>query len=449
MPPRAAQCTELTVPLDYSRPGGRTIELSVLKVPAERKNRRVGALVVNPGGPGGSSLDYATGGSSYWGHAIRGSFDIVGFDPRGVGESTPLTCVGDDQLDDLLETDPSPDTADEVRQDHALWKAFFAGCMQRDAELATHVGTQEAARDLDILRAALGEPRLTYFGASYGTFLGGIYADLFPANVGRLVLDGAVDPSVPTLEANLVQAKGFETALRAYVAACVDEGDCFLGDSVEAGVERVQQFLSDLDQRPIAGSATRPLTEGLGLYGLITPLYNRDYWRILDAALEAGLRGQGAPLLALAEAYTSRGPDGYTDNAFQMLPVVNCLDSSKPVPERRITKALPRFEREAPTFARFFTADLGVCGDWSFSSGRQGADLTAKGSAPILVVGTTRDPATPLEWAEGLASQLANARLLTRDGDGHTAYNSGNDCIDDTIERYLVSGKVPKDNTAC
>jgi pimeloyl-ACP methyl ester carboxylesterase len=446
---RDFECAELTVPLDYDNPDGRTIELSVLRAPSTKPDQRLGSLVVNPGGPGGSGIEYAARGSSYWGKELRAAFDIVGVDPRGVGESSPLSCVTDGQLDDLLASDPDPDTPAEVQADHTLMKSFFDGCMRGDAALATHVGTVEAAKDLDILRAALGEPKLTYFGASYGTFLGGTYADLFPQNVGRLVLDGAIDPSTSSVDMSLVQAEGFETALRAYVEACVAEGDCYLGDSVDAGIERIQQFLAELDDQPLPGAGDRELTEGLGLYGIIVPLYNRDYWPILDVALEAGLRGSGKELLSLADAYTSRGPDGYTDNAFQMLPVVNCLDYSDAISDAEIEALIPRFEKASPTFGRIFAADLGACADWSHSSGRDGATLNAKGSAPILVVGTTRDPATPLRWAEGLAGQLDNAVLVKRDGDGHTAYHAGNTCVDETIEAYLVSGVVPKDTVSC
>jgi pimeloyl-ACP methyl ester carboxylesterase len=443
------RCAQLTVPLDYAKPRGASIRLSVVKVPSTHKKQRIGYLVVNPGGPGGSGIDYATGGSSYRGEELRSAFDIVGFDPRGVGESTPLRCVTDGQLDTLIASDPDPDSSGEVQADHARWKSFFSGCMQRNAALATHMSTAEAAKDMDILRSALGEGRLTYFGASYGTFLGGTYADLFPQRVGRMVLDGAIDASASSVEMNLVQAEGFQKALQAYVERCIGKGGCYLGDTVDAAIGRIDEFLADLDAKPIAGSEGRVLTEGLGLYGLITPLYNRTYWRILDSALAAGLRGAGAQLLALADRYASRGPYGYTKNALQVLPVVNCLDYDDTLTDAQVAALVPRFERASPTFGRIFTADLGVCGDWSYQSGRHGARLTAKGSAPIVVVGTTRDPATPLRWAEGLVKQLDNAVLVKRDGDGHTGYHAGNKCVDSVVEKYLVSGVVPKDPTSC
>ena len=250
----SAQCADLTVPLDYAKPKGRAITISVIKVPARNEKRRIGSMVVNPGGPGGSGIDYATRGTSTWGVALLRAFDLVGFDPRGVGESSPVECRSDEQIDAYVSGDPDPDDAAERRRYDRLNRQFFAGCMAKDAALATHLSTVDAAKDMDVLRYALGEPRLIYFGASYGTFLGGTYADLFPHHVGRLVLDGAIDPSKSSTEMSLVQAGGFETALRAYVEHCVDEGSCYLGDSVDAGTQRIRQFLDELDASPIQGS---------------------------------------------------------------------------------------------------------------------------------------------------------------------------------------------------
>ncbi|QLQ11541.1 MAG: alpha/beta fold hydrolase [Nocardioidaceae bacterium] len=440
------ECASVDVPLDYADPTGRTITLQLLKAAASSK--KVGSLVVNPGGPGGSGIEYAMGGKAYWGKPLRDHFDIVGFDPRGVASSDPLTCVNDAQLDRILASDPTPDTPAEVAADRLLSRQFFAGCMRRDAELATHMSTEEAARDMDVIRSVLGEGRMTYFGASYGTFLGGMYADLFPQRVGRMVLDGAIDPSQSTVDSSLTQARGFEVALRAYLADCVAKGDCYLGDTVEAGAARVQEFFSELDAEPLV-VGDRELTEGLGLYGVITPLYNQDYWEILDAALGAALEGHGLQLLALADAYTRRGLDGFLGNAFQVLPVVNCTDYNEPISTVRARKLEPRFLEASPTFGRMFVSDLTSCSTWTFQSGRRGAELRALGAAPILVVGTTRDPATPLEWAEALAADLESGVLLTRDGDGHTGYNAGNACTDQAIESYLVEGKVPADDTRC
>lgn len=442
------ECTKLTVPLDYGQPAGRTIQLSVIRAPAKKQDARVGSLVVNPGGPGGSGVDYAAQGRLSWGDAILDHFDVVGFDPRGVGSSEPLECVSGDQMDAMLAADPDPDTPAERATFDTLSKDFFAGCMAHDAELAAHMSTEEVARDLDILRAALGDERLSYFGASYGTYIGATYAGLFPTRVGRFVLDGAIDPAMDGIQMSLTQAQGFETALRSYVGACVKRSKCFLGSTVDDGVARIQQFIQSLDAHPIKGDGKRQVTEGLAIYGIITPLYSRDYWRLLDLALTSAFGGDGAALLTLADAYASRGPDGYTSNALQVLNVVNCLDHSDYVPADQIPEETAAFEAASPTFGRFFAAGLSTCGDWSVQTGKKADPIAAPGAAPILVLGTTRDPATPLDWAKALASQLGSGVLVTRDGDGHTAYNTGNKCIDGIVEGYLVSGDVPKP-TSC
>lgn len=445
---RFYECATMVVPLSYDDPAGRTIEVALLRDPASDQEARLGSLVVNPGGPGGSGIDYAASGGSVWGRDLREVFDIVGFDPRGVGQSTPLTCVEDAELDALIAGDPDPDDRAELREARDRYRSFFEGCMETDAELARNVGTLEVARDLDVLRSVLGEGALTYFGASYGTFIGATYADLFPERVGRMVLDGAVDPAVSSVDAAVVQAEGFEVALEAYVGNCVEEGDCFLGDTIEEGVATIGDFLAGLDSDPLP-VGQRELTQGLAFYGLIAPLYNRDFWSLLDQALEAGLRGQGVILVALADAYASRGPDGYISNAFTMLPVVNCSDNDEASTRRERREAERRVLDASPTFGSIFTGVPDTCQLWSYRSGRTKEALTAQGAAPILVTGTTRDPATPLAWAEGLAAQLDSGTLLIRDGDGHTAYNSDNDCIDEAIESYLVEGNLPEDGTRC
>lgn len=443
------ECTTLTVPLDYAAPSGRTIEISVIRAAAKKQDDRLGSLVVNPGGPGGSGIDYAAQGRLAWGNPLLDHYDIVGFDPRGVQDSEPLICLTDDRLDAQLASDPTPDTPQERAAMQAFSREFWDGCMANDAELAAHMSTEEVARDMDILREALGDTRLTYFGASYGTFIGATYAELFPTRVGRFLLDGAIDPSLSAVDLSLEQAAGFEVALRAYVGACVARNDCFLGRTVDEGVERIQQFIEDLDQAPLDGGDGRELTQGLAIYGIITPLYAQEYWRLLDISLQSAFGGSGEALMLLADAYASRGPEGYTDNSMQVLPVVNCLDHSETVPEEELPAYEERFLEASPTLGSFFSAGLNSCGDWSVDSGKVGRAITAEGAAPIVVLGTTRDPATPFAWAKAMASQLASGVLVVRDGDGHTAYNSDNDCIDDIVEAYLVSGEVPEDGTTC
>ena len=327
---------------------------------------------------------------------------------------------------------------------------FGRGCAALSGDLAAHVTTIEAARDMDVLRAALGESELDYFGASYGTKLGATYADLFPDRVGQLVLDGAVDVSISSRDLNLEQAGGFETALRAYVGSCVEEtDDCFLGDSVDDGLARIKGLLDDVDAQPLETGTDRPLEVGNAFYGVILPLYNRDYWPILDQALEAGFAGDGSVLLQLSDAYHSRGRNGFTDNSSEANHAINCLDDPFAIKPREVPANVADFEQASPTFGRVFAWSMTRCGGIQVESSEPARDIRAAGAAPIVVVGTTRDPATPYEWAVKLADQLESGVLISRDGDGHTGYNSGNDCVDEAVEDYLIDGTVPEDGLSC
>jgi pimeloyl-ACP methyl ester carboxylesterase len=294
----------------------------------------------------------------------------------------------------------------------------------------------------------LGDSKLSYFGASYGTFLGATYAELFPERVGRMVLDGALDPSVTSLRLNLVQAKGFETALRAYVGHCVDAGACFLGGSVDAGTQRIRQLLDNVEAKPLPANG-RTLQAGNAVLGIWAPLYSERNWGYLDTALKAAFAGDGGPLMSLSDAYVSRGADGYNDNSLEVLYAVNCLDHDDAIPSSQVGKYVPRFEKASPTFGAIFAFSLSSCAQWPIHTGRVPEEIHAEGAAPIMVVGTTRDPATPLEWAEALADQLDSGVLVRRDGDGHTGYLAGNKCVDSTVESYLVSGKVPDGTVDC
>jgi pimeloyl-ACP methyl ester carboxylesterase len=444
------KCAVLTVPLDYERPDGKTIGLAVLKVPALDPKGRVGALVVNPGGPGGSGVSYAAAGSLQFGTPLSRAFDIVGFDPRGVGQSDPLECIDTQQLDALVAFDPDPDTRAERNEMDRLIRGFGQGCLDHSGQLARHMSTKEAARDMDILRAALGERRLDYLGASYGTFLGATYADLFPEHVGRFVLDGAIDPSLSNEQLSLAQAHGFETALRAYVKDCVDRGDCFLGRTVPDGISRIQAFLAQVEKQPLPTGSSRELTEGLAMLGIWMPLYVKDYWGQLTTGLKQAMDdGRGSVLLSLADLYTSRGPSGFTDNSMEALYAVNCLDHDDYIATSQVPSHFAEFEKASPTFGRAFAFGLSTCSQWPVKSGQHTVALHAAGAPPIVVIGTTRDPATPLAWARALAEELQSGHLITRDGDGHTAFQRGNSCVDDAVENFLIKDVVPKDGLSC
>ena len=448
------ECATLTVPVDYADPGGGTIELELLKVPAADPSARVGSLVVNPGGPGAPGTSYASQAKDVFRDALLDHFDIVGFDPRGTGESAPVDCLPDDQMDAFLEADPVPDDQSEVDDLVDGLDDFWAGCVANTpggaSGIVSHVTTIEAARDMDVLRAALGQAELDYFGASYGTKLGATYADLFPDKVGRLVLDGAVDVSLDSVSLSLGQAEGFERALTAYVDDCVDGGDCFLGDSTEEGLQTIKDVLADVDEGPLPTSDDRELTAGTAFLGVITPLYNRDYWFLLDQGLEEALDGDGSTLQLLADAYASRNPDGsYSDNSTEAIYAINCLDDPFAVTADEVPDYYDEFLDASPTLGEVFAWGLVGCGGIEVKSSEPPRKIKAAGAAPIVVVGTTRDPATPYEWAVSLADQLESGVLVSRDGDGHTGYNAGNDCVNEAVEDYLVDGTVPDDGLQC
>jgi pimeloyl-ACP methyl ester carboxylesterase len=444
------ECATLTVPLDYQHPEGETIELAVLKVPAGDQGARIGSMVVDPGGPGASATSYASDGS--WGKPLSEHYDIVGMDPRGTGRSEPIDCLSDQDMDTYLAGDPDPDTPDEVADFQAESEKFGQGCETKAGNIAAHVSTIEAARDMDVLRSALGEAKLTYFGASYGTELGATYAEFFPDKAGRLVLDGAVDPTLTLQQSIETQAKGFETALRSYVQHCVDGGDCFLGDTVDEGMRQIQTLLSDLDQQPLSTQLEdgQQLTEGLAFYGVGAALYSRDTWTYLDQGLHQALQGDGTVLVLLAWAYAHRNPDGsYADNILEAFPTISCLDDPSFVPFDQVEKYVPELEKASPTFGRTFAWGMTACAGFTNRSTETPRPLHAAGAPPIVVIGTTRDPATPFSEAVALADQLESGVLISRDGDGHTGYASGNDCVDNAVESYLVDGTVPEDGLQC
>jgi pimeloyl-ACP methyl ester carboxylesterase len=448
------QCGRLTVPVNYAKPAGQTLQLALIRLRATDAKDRIGSLVINPGGPGGSGVQYARAAGSVISERVRQHYDVVGFDPRGVAQSDPVQCLTDAQTDTLMASDPTPDDATEAARTVELAKTLAAGCRKRAGELLAHVGTADAAKDMDVLRAALGDSRLYYLGKSYGTFLGATYAQEFPQNVGRMVLDGAIDPSLSSEQVDLGQAKGFEQATRAFVADCVKGRGCPLGNDLDRGMARLRELLGRLDAAPLpTRDPARPLTEGLGSLGVAVAMYDEGYWPTLRAALSQAFGGDGSALLQLSDLYTERDGKGhYTSNQNTVIYAVNCLDrpyrgSSDPVKDAE--RDVKTFAKQAPTWGAFLAWSELPCAYWPVKPATGPQAIHADGSGPIVVVGTTRDPATPYAWAQGLAEQLADGHLLTYEGDGHTAYRRGSRCIDKAVDAYLLRGDVPKDGLRC
>ena len=442
------ECARLLVPVDYTDPGGPTLQLGVNRLPAS--GDRVGSLLVNPGGPGVSGLAYARSAGSIVSKSVRSRYDVVGFDPRGVGASAGLQCLDDRQLDAFLGYDGTPDDPAEEQGLMAVSEQLGAGCEQDDAVLLPHVGTRDAARDMDVLRAALGDRQLTYLGKSYGTYLGATYAELFPTRVGRLVLDGPIDPAASTLEMAELQAIGFQRALEAFIDDCLPRRSCPFDGDRDAAEARVGALFDELDRSPLPGVGKRKLTESLATIGVAVALYDEGSWSFLRQALGQAFRGDGETLMLLADFYADRGPGGrYTTNAIEAMYAVNCVDRPQESDLEKVRADAERAAEAAPLFGAYIVWSNVACGSWPAPAEGEPAPVTAEGSRPILVVGTTRDPATPYEWAQALADELDAGHLLTYVGDGHTAYRRGSECIDEAVDAYLLDGTTPAAGTRC
>lgn len=443
------QCSQVMVPVDWRRPTGATIRLAVKRLPAPGDNR-VGSLLINPGGPGVSGLDFVNNARSAFGTAVRKAFDVVGWDPRGVGQSAPVECLSDSQLDTYLATDATPSDTAEIGVAVEQAQGFGAACEQHSGALLAHVDTLSTVRDMDVLRAVLGDPRLTYYGGSYGTFLGAWYAEEFPWRVGRLVLDGAVDPSLTTDQYAAGQAMGFQRGMRAYVEDCQKQSDCPLRGSVAESFAQLSVLIDNADRHSLLTSdPSRPLTESLMVTGLAMGLYDNRLWPALTKGITEAMSGQGNTLLALADLYNERDAKGQYSQVLSANPAIYCLDH----PERESVQQIAALattlgKRYPPLGATMGWGVLG-CAEWPIPAILKPQRITAPGAAPILVVGTTGDPATPYEWAKSLAGQLSSGRLLTWDGQGHTAYGRGSACVGEVVESYLVGGVVPSRDTTC
>ncbi|WP_238165512.1 alpha/beta hydrolase [Kribbella caucasensis] len=445
---QGSQCATITVPLDYSKPDGETIELRARKVPARDRTGKIGTLFVNPGGPGASGQQYAAAAALVFGGSLLRKFDIVGWDPRGVGESTPVRCLDTEQLDKFVAADGSPDNEAEITALDNETKTLANGCEQRSGKLLPHVSTKDAARDIDVLRGIVGDSELYYFGASYGTYLGATYAELFPKNVGRLVLDGAVDPSKTTQENNIAQAKGFDTALEAFAEDCAQRS-CQLGGTKQEVLAKVDKVLTETDATPLPGNGDREVTQAIAVLGVIFPLYVKEYWPRLEEAVIDALSGNGARLLALADEYTDRIPSGYESNSNEVIYAVNCVDRPDITSVAQAKAEEPKYKAASPRFGAYLLWGSLACANWPAKAKDTPHPIKASGAKPIVVIGTTRDPATPYDWAVGLANQLDSGILISRDGDGHTGYHQGNECVDDAVESFLLRGTTPEDGLKC
>ena len=445
------ECAKLTVPLDYDAPDGGTIELSVIRLKARKQGRRIGSLVLNPGGPGGSGVEFARQAPSLLPAGVRDRFDVVSFDPRGVGESSPVDCLNDAELDALLAVDPSPDSPAEKKALFDASRQQVAKCKQRSGTLLPHPSTVDVARDMDVLREALGDDKLTYLGYSYGTLLGARYAEQFPANIRALVLDGALDPTLSARQTAQAQAVGFDRALDAFFADCVRER-CAFASHGDIGAT-YDRLMADIDRRPLPARqfGERMLGPGEALFGVAAALYSREYgWPVLRTALETAYsRRDGSGILALFDNLVERDENGHFSNSIEAQASVLCLDNVHERDEAAYESDEVAFSRVAPRFGPAIAYGASACAFWPVEPVSRPGEIHAPGAPPIVVVGTTRDPATPYAWSQALARQLPGV-LVTFDGDGHTAYGyQRSECIEDVVDAYLIDLRVPKAGTRC
>lgn len=445
------ECASMKAPLDYAKPSAATdLKLAVARKKATGPGSRLGSLMVNPGGPGASAIDYLQQYAPQPG-PVRARYDMVAMDPRGVDRSEPVECLSNKAMDRYTQTDQTPDSPAEVDKLTTAYRDFAKGCETRSGKVLPHVSTIEAARDMDILRAVLGDKKLTYMGASYGTFLGATYAGLYPTRSGRLVLDGAMNPGLDARTINIDQTAGFNTAFTAFATDCVKRKDCPLGNkSAEDAGRQLSALFKKLDAHPAETGEERKLTESLATTGVIAAMYDQRAWPMLRDYLAQAKTGNGRGLLTLSDSYFERDPNGSYANQMYANPAVNCLDLAPAFTHPdQVRAALPSFRKASPVFGENFAWAALNCAYWPVKASGAAHRIEAKGASPIVVVGTTRDPATPYNWAQALSSQLSSATLLTYEGDGHTAYGRGSDCIDTAINSYLLDGTAPPKNKRC
>ena len=442
------QCATLAVPIDYTNLSTGTFEVALLKYEA-RTSKKLGSLIVNPGGPGGSGVDYAYAAEYIFSPAILDRYDIVGFDPRGVSRSAPIRCLSDKELDVNNNSDTKPDNEAEFQQILQDTKKYVEKCKDKNKYLNSY-GTANVARDLDILREALGDKQLNYMGKSYGTYLGYLYAQFFPEKVGRVVLDGAVDPSISNFQQTLTQAVGFDQAFTSFAADCTKRKSCTLSQDKDAAIAEMQQLFSQAANKALpTKKSERALSESMMVLGTASAMYDSQTgWPQLRRAIAEAQKGYGDIFLRLADVYTGRQNDGsYPNNEFDSGAVIDCLDFNEARTVDQIRRDAKAFEAKAPLFGPYLAYGGLTCKFFN-----QDSEVTISPTStdtPIVIIGTTGDPATPYEWAKGLSKLLTNSVLISLTGEGHTGQGRGSICIDGAVDRYYLKSEIPNKKLRC
>jgi pimeloyl-ACP methyl ester carboxylesterase len=449
--PAGAECGMLSVPVDYSKPDGDVAQIAMIRFKAT--GQKVGSLVVNPGGPGESGVEAAASMAPTLPQSVRERFDLVGFDPRGVANSTPAAWCNSDEDNDKLRADPTVEyTQEGVDHIEKENKEFVQRCVDKmGKEFLANLGTANVAKDLEAIRTGLGDEKLTYLGYSYGTRIGALYAEAYPDKVRAMILDGAVDPNADQIEEEIRQAAAFQKAFDNYAADCASSPDCPLGTDPSKAVDVYKSLVDPLVKHPAETKDPRGLSYSDAIVGTILPLYSPSLWRHLTQALSEIKDGRGDTMLAMADLYMGRDDKGHYNNSTDVRVAVNCMDKPH-ITDRAKVVDEDRRTREVAPFLSYgeFTglAPLDTCAFWPVPATGDQHELKVAGLPPILVVSTTNDPATPYQAGVDLAQQLGGT-LLTFDGTQHTVVFQGNTCVDDIAARYLVDVTVPPPNTRC
>lgn len=446
------ECATLQVPVNWNEPEGKTFGLALIR---KVSKKATGSIVLNPGGPGGSGYDFLANNYDAIGTPeLRSAYTLVSFDPRGVSRSGKVTCLNSKDTDHLLydANDAEWGSAEDLKIQRTELKKFVTACEKNTGEVLGNIDTVSAAKDLEVIRTALGESKLNYLGFSYGTFLGTTYASLFPEKVGRFVLDGAIDPRVPDEQQSINQLAGFDLALNNYLKDCVDNNvDCPFSGSFYSAKEEVRRFLLKMEKKSLPTTMDRDLTISSATTGLIMALYSDEYWQYLTQAFNEAQAGDGTTFLRLADFYNDRQDDGsYNGNSLEANIAINCLDSRSSSKPEDMAKQNAKLLAASPILGRYWQNGALTCEQWPFPVAEKPESYAAKGAPTILVVGTTGDPATPFEQSVALAHEvLADGFLITFKGEGHTAYGRSNDCVSAAVDGFLINGKIPDKEPVC
>ena len=450
--PAGAQCGKIAVPVSYDEPDNAQATLALIRFPATGQ-QKLGSLFINPGGPGESGIEAAASIVEGLPASVRQRFDLVGFDPRGVGASTPALWCNSDEDNDRLRADPQVDYSPAgVEHIETTTKEFIARCVDKmGKDFLANVGTASVAKDLDALRVAVGDDKLNYLGYSYGTRIGAAYAEAYPEKVRAMILDGAVDPNADPIQADIDQAEAFQKAFNDYAADCAKDVTCPLGTDPAKSVEVYRGLVDPLVQKPLKTKDPRGLAYSDAIVGTVMALYSPNLWRHLTQALTEMTKGRGDTMLALADMYMRRDQQGHYTNATDARVSINCVDQPAVKDREKVVEEDRRLREVAPfmSYGEFTGhAPLSACAFWPVPATGSPHSASAPGLPPVLVISTTGDPATPYQAGVDLAKQLGGA-LLTFKGTQHTVAFQGEQCVDDFVAAYLVDLKLPPNGATC